>query len=626
MKRTLGISVLLLLAAACQRQEVPAVQESSFTGVIEQPTTLTKTYMDADRNVLWSEGDAVSIFEGSTLNRKYNVTGGAGTAEGSFTYEAGGGFVSGVELPANIAVYPYSSSLECYLEGDSFRIKGLTLPSTQNYAADSFGEEANPMVAVSSGTDDKALTFKNLMGYIKFKLSGTATVTRLEFCGNSSEVLAGPAEVLASYSSAPSVTMTGSALTLTLDCAGGVRLSEDVTSFILALPPTEFQSGFTLRVYDSEGKYMEKTVSSPVSISRNTMTPFSAVMYAETGTDNVRVAMPASSGWNDDLTEAGFTPDASAGSPVFRNDPNAAFVQVSATDSHVDFSQITAAHDDVIDLEYVFYTGEGGYTGGTEVYHDAAGGEIKVKFTVENGTVLKASLWENGSFGSPQAIVSINNESEGGRLNTIVLDEGNAVARTLLNTGEFRLFLDAEGKLADGTPADIRFGSDRASAAGFFVARYEVPVDVDEESPVCFIDGVDLGDAGSWLRLEDLVNIVDWRGRSFADYPNYWSYYGPFEFYADLDHVTCDMSGMGGVSLPSTLDVAQIDPQGNVTAGRLSAATVDVSSWTPSDYGYLAYMNNGTTLQQAFKMTVPIKVKYGFGYINQKITIPVKPQ
>lgn len=626
MKRILGISVLLLLAAACQRQEFPSVQENSFTGVIEQPATLTKTYMDADRNVLWSEGDAVSIFEGSTLNRKYNVTSGFGTAEGGFSYEAGDDSASGSELPANIAVYPYASTLECSLEGDAFRIAGLTLPPVQDYAPDSFGEEANPMVAVSSDTEDKTLTFKNLMGYVKFRLSGSATVTRIELCGNSLEVLGGPAEVIASHSSAPVLSLGGSVYTLTLDCGEGVTLGEDETSFMLAIPPTEFPAGLTMRVYDSAGKYMEKTVTTPVSIARNTIIPFSAVMYAETGTDNVRVAMPASSGWNDDLTEAGFTPDVSAGSPVFRNDPNAAFVQVSATDSHVDFSQITAAHDDVIDLEYVFYTGEGGYTGGTEVYHDAAGGEIKVKFTVENGTVLKASLWENGSFGSPQAIVSINNESEGGRLNTIVLDEGNAVARTLLNTGEFRLFLDAEGKLADGTPADIRFGCDRASAAGFFVARYEVPVDVDEESPVCFIDGVDLGDAGSWLRLEDLVNIVDWRGRSFADYPNYWSYYGPFEFYADLDHVTCDMSGMGGVSLPSTLDVAQIDPQGNVTAGRLSAATVDVSSWTPSDYGYLAYMNNGTTLQQAFKMTVPIKVKYGFGYINQKITIPVKPQ
>ena len=60
--------------------------------------------------------------------------------------------------------------------------------------------------------------------------------------------------------------------------------------------------------------------------------------------------------------------------------------------------------------------------------------------------MLKASLWENGSFGSHQAIVSIINESEGGRLNTIVLDEGASILDVLVIAAKRSL---------DGLKADV---------------------------------------------------------------------------------------------------------------------------------------------------------------------------
>ena len=49
-----------------------------------------------------------------------------------------------------------------------------------------------------------------------------------------------------------------------------------------------------------------------------------------------------------------------------------------------------------------------------------------------------------------------------------------------------------------------------------------------------FIDGVDLGEFGSYIPLEDIITPVDWRGRDFNDYPNYWDYYGVSDIYVDL--------------------------------------------------------------------------------------------
>ena len=71
------VSVMMLVLAGCQKNDVADPERESvhpdFTGVIEGLLD-TKTTIDRNRNVRWSEGDQVVIFEGSTLGGKFQVT------------------------------------------------------------------------------------------------------------------------------------------------------------------------------------------------------------------------------------------------------------------------------------------------------------------------------------------------------------------------------------------------------------------------------------------------------------------------------------------------------------------------------------------------------------------------
>jgi hypothetical protein len=69
MKKIFIAAIAALTAlAACQKNEVaaPASEESVLYVTIEE-TDATKTYMDANNNIRWSEGDQVVAFMKTSL-------------------------------------------------------------------------------------------------------------------------------------------------------------------------------------------------------------------------------------------------------------------------------------------------------------------------------------------------------------------------------------------------------------------------------------------------------------------------------------------------------------------------------------------------------------------------------
>ena len=116
MKRCLYIVSLLMLAfSGCQKAEVENPEKdavlSDFRGEMEGILD-TKTVLDRNNNVRWSEGDQVIIFNGSTLGGKYQVTDDSvGETSAGFDYieNATGGFVSGSDIEHNVALYPFDS-------------------------------------------------------------------------------------------------------------------------------------------------------------------------------------------------------------------------------------------------------------------------------------------------------------------------------------------------------------------------------------------------------------------------------------------------------------------------------------------------------------------------------------
>ena len=310
MKKILLLSIGIALSVACQQETTPEspVQKSDaeFVSSLESFDGSTKTSMTEDNSIVWTKGDQIAIFQGATVADTYQVKDQCdGTASGIFTLvsdnsEVNGEFSSGMEIPANIAVYPYSEGLGCSsatvtdggITAASYTISGFDFPSVQQYQANSFPQESFAMVAVTSSMSDHNLRFRNVNGALKLQLRGKCVVKSIKLEGNDNEKLAGASSITAyPGTTVPSIKMSSEATgVITLDCGEGVQLDPAVpTIFIIAVPPTVFSQGFTVTVVDTEGNEMPVRASVSNEIKRSSILkmPVVTVPVVSTETENI---------------------------------------------------------------------------------------------------------------------------------------------------------------------------------------------------------------------------------------------------------------------------------------------------------------------------------------------------
>lgn len=289
MKRFYVPMMFLLLMAGCQKSEQENAAKDSeiceFSSTMELFDGTTKTSMTPDRQVVWSVGDQVAIFQGSTAASKYQVYDEcAGTSNGRFKIIAnaavGDDFSSGMQIPTNIALYPYIEGMQCSLTvfdeetSDSYTISGLTFPDTQQYSESSFPEESFMMVAVTNSIADHTLNFRNVNGALKLQLCGKCKVKSIKLEGNNDESLAGDVTITAYPGTGlPTIAITGnSSKSITLDCGDGVQLDPAVpVDFIMSVPPTNFKEGFTVTVTDTDGTEMPVRATVANEIRRSSL-------------------------------------------------------------------------------------------------------------------------------------------------------------------------------------------------------------------------------------------------------------------------------------------------------------------------------------------------------------------
>lgn len=152
-------SVLAFTAVSCSLEEnaepvVDSVVPMEFTA----DAAVTKTAITGGNAVIWSEGDAISVFDGAG-NRKFT----AGTV-GSTTTTFSGKAES--EKETYYAIYPYSADAS---------LAGMTihsvLPANQYSTADgTFDTMLAP--AVAKAAENGKLTFQNVAGLVKFTFTG----------------------------------------------------------------------------------------------------------------------------------------------------------------------------------------------------------------------------------------------------------------------------------------------------------------------------------------------------------------------------------------------------------------------------------------------------------------------
>ena len=241
-------------------------------------------------------------------------------------------------------------------------------------------------------------------------------------------------------------------------------------------------------------------------------------------------------------------------------------------------------------------------------------GDITVKFAVvNNGTVLKATVAD-----ATETVATINNAGAAVPFNTVTLNKESAIAKKLLNTGKFEAYYSVKANVCNDADKEVKVTFNNED---HFAALFVRPVDITAKSADNFEDGVDFGEKGTYLKLEDLIAPSDWRGRAFKDYKNYWKYYGAFTITPDLDHATCDLKnsenpdGSKHIAVPATIQLASV-AAGTVGSGE-NAMT--------SEYGFVSYKNNGTVVTSDFNIYVKVKVDYGWGTIvTGEIAVPVK--
>ena len=299
MRKFLSFAALLALLSGCVQadgvnEKLPVAVDAPETLYAEFDTESgdkedeTRTYVVDEWMLRWHEGDEISFFP-VTYNMRYRFNGATGDNGGSFS-KLTTDIVTGNELPTRYALYPYQDNTTISDEG---RIT-YYFPDQQIYGEKSFGRGANVMVAETENHDDNVLRFKNVGGYLKLQIysSEQRWLDYIELEGNNGERITGEAYIESSYGWDPWVEMSENAGTmLTLDCVDtehwvDIAIStdpENPTDFWFVLPPTYFDNGITVRIYDTEGNVCTKSTYNWIPVERNCIQPLSTFEFVADG-------------------------------------------------------------------------------------------------------------------------------------------------------------------------------------------------------------------------------------------------------------------------------------------------------------------------------------------------------
>ena len=183
----------------------------------------------------------------------------------------------------------------------------------------------------------------------------------------------------------------------------------------------------------------------------------------------------------------------------------------------------------------------------------------------------------------------------------------NDKAKELLNRGDMEVYIAAKGLICGKYEVGFTF----AGGKDHFVAKVIRPVTLSGNAvhPDYFIDGVDYGEAHSYVDCDQFLNrLVDWRERDFANHPSFWGYYGPFSCTFQTNTAVCNLK-VDGVEawrpLPSTIDFRyQPTPWDDMNMANR--------------FGWLTYKNNGTNVDEDFYIKVDLDIHYGWGTYTVK--------
>ena len=202
-----------------------------------------------ESKVEWEAGDQVSVLAGEG---NYLYTAASSGASTLLTTEA-------ADVPAEgtfYAVYPYDNAA-ALADGKI----STTLPAEQTAVLGSFSTHL--AVAQTTGS---TLAFKNVCGLVKVTVSD-AEVTKVEFKGNTNEIVAGGVSVTVTDTPAWTATETGSQVVTLVPAGEAATLAKGV--YYLAVLPQTFEGGITVTAYKGDEAWDVRKVETRVTVERS---------------------------------------------------------------------------------------------------------------------------------------------------------------------------------------------------------------------------------------------------------------------------------------------------------------------------------------------------------------------
>lgn len=289
MKRLFIIACAAMICAACTEEFADDMPRLSTRGKIYATIAdddVSRVQLEGGKTV-WTKGDRILLLnpdsESSSIKEIWEFDGETGATSGTFSFVSSNGYEY---APYLFAVYPETNRLSYYV-GLPNHWSGFSVPAIQRYQSGSFGPGTNLMLGKGSESEPNTLQFYNLMGYVKLRLNGSATVSSIELQGNDSEGIAGSIDLKVGYYKGDGVRSEfalgqivayddtySTTRVVTLDCSEGVSLSPDVaTDFYIGIIPCVFEKGITVTVHFSDGSVMTKTTGNRIDVARNHVVP-----------------------------------------------------------------------------------------------------------------------------------------------------------------------------------------------------------------------------------------------------------------------------------------------------------------------------------------------------------------
>ncbi len=245
----------------------PVGGQTTVTVGIEDTKTYLGELVDGARKVYWHSSDQIAIngkvSTATTLNEE--------KTQAVFSFDT--------EL-----VHPYSVLYPAEMYKDATTI---TLPALQNSATDSFGGDAAPMATYAEA--EGQVTLHHLAGVIRLQVTlpadskhGHHELNKVEVRGKAGEQMSGDFAIDYQAVALTGLSTADADKVVTAKAYKGLAAGENDDIFVV-VPAQEYAHGFTVRLIDDAGHYMDIT-SKAMTIEAGEIKAMPVVEFVPTGT------------------------------------------------------------------------------------------------------------------------------------------------------------------------------------------------------------------------------------------------------------------------------------------------------------------------------------------------------